>query len=217
MSFQCPRCHARIPLADINVAADSALCRACESPMRYSELLDTVGTAELASNPPSGTWRTDDGRSLRIGASCRGWMALPLLGFNAFWNGIVGVFVFSAFKSGQYWILAIISLHAAVGAMMFCGLLLALAGRVEVTIHGDQANVFTGVGPVGVRRRFNPLAVRAVRHDRTQSGKSTREQIAIDAERTVKLGASLSDQRREWLMAALAQTLLSRPRSRSVR
>lgn len=211
MSFQCPHCRRRLPMADVNVAADTALCRACGIPLRYSELLDTVTTASTAT-PPRGTWRTDDGRSLRIGASCRSWGAIPLLGINIFWNGIVGVFVVAAFKSGNYWILLLISLHAGIGLFLAWSLALTLLGRVEVTLAGSNGTTFTGVGPLGIRKKFDPAAVRTVRRERVYASRGGSNcAIAIDADRTLKFGSTLSDDRREWMMAALGETLLQTP------
>lgn len=40
-SYNCPECGANVPLADMNVAADVALCRACGTRSRIAELLES--------------------------------------------------------------------------------------------------------------------------------------------------------------------------------
>ena len=39
MKAVCPKCRGAIPLDDVNVATDIALCRRCEQTFAYSELI----------------------------------------------------------------------------------------------------------------------------------------------------------------------------------
>lgn len=54
-SYLCPECHADIPLSDINVSADVALCRTCGSRFHVVDLIEEGDEAEasrLLSEPP---------------------------------------------------------------------------------------------------------------------------------------------------------------------
>jgi hypothetical protein len=87
---------------------------------------------------------------------------------------------------------------------------LGLFGRVQITLRGQDATVFTGVGPIGWTRRFNADTVRDVRIK--ESGSSTNNKpnkhIVIDADKTVKVGVLLSDARLRWLAGVLRRVLL---------
>lgn len=85
----------------------------------------------------------------------------------------------------------------------------SLVGRNEVTVRGGRGEVFTGVGPIGWRRRFDARAVQSVRMREAGSTTNGRrdKQIVIEADRTVKVGVLLSERRRTWLCAVLQREL----------
>ena len=89
-------------MADLNVASDVALCRACGLVHKLSSLLQAAKLEEgvdLAC-PPAGAWYRDSGFEAVIGATHRSVATvMGLLAFSLFWNGIVSVFVFFAFNS----------------------------------------------------------------------------------------------------------------------
>lgn len=91
----CPACRGELPSADINVATDVALCRACGQTFKLSKLQDAAALATVnLDDPPAGCWVRDDGDGVRIGASTRSASSFfGLTFFAAFWNSIVGVFV----------------------------------------------------------------------------------------------------------------------------
>ena len=87
--LHCQSCGAAIALADVNVANDIALCRACGQTMRFSEIAPIPGAAEVdLQRPPKGV-RIDDsplrGRSIiyrKISPA-----VLFLIPFTALWSG----------------------------------------------------------------------------------------------------------------------------------
>lgn len=105
----CPRCRQRIPVADLNVVRDVALCRACGTPHRLSGLFfpDAAQDAALdPARPPAGVVRHSgpDG-SLRWRASHHSWLAgICMMGVTLFWNSIVSVFVLFALAATLAWL-----------------------------------------------------------------------------------------------------------------
>jgi hypothetical protein len=93
----------------------------------------------------------------------------------------------------------------AVGTALSAGCLLCAGGKVVVNIDPREAVVATGIGPFLWRRRFNPREVKRVGVGRTkwESNGEHRELIAIEADRTIKFGSMLSDERRDWMRAVL--------------
>lgn len=186
---------------------------------------------------PAGCWLRDLGSETVIGASCRGPTGCFFLFFAAFWNSITSVFVFLAL-AGIYrhlggtlpqglanvkgnaspgnatlgmsiFMLVFMIPFVLVGVGTASAAAIGLFGRLEVTLRGQEGTVFTGVGPIGWRRRFAADLVKSVRvtDSRTSTNGRTNKQIVIEADKTVNLGVMLSDARRRWMAGVLRRVL----------
>jgi hypothetical protein len=235
----CTQCGKVIPSDQINVANDLAFCRPCNAVFKLSELADDggIGTALDLNRPPHGVWYRSEGRSHVIGATHRSWgAALGTLAVSLFWNGIVSIFVLLATAGTlshlgvqvPLWFPApkmngspmtvgmllflwlFLTPFILIGLTMIGAFLLALGGRTEVTIHNAQGSVFTGIGPLGYRRRFDASGVRQVRlkDKQGQDGQSQTEIVIEPHEgKLIKFGSSLPEERRQFIAAALRQAL----------
>jgi len=190
-------------------------------------------------NPPSGVYQRNDGISTVISASQRSLgAALALLAMSLFWNGILSTFLLVAsaatlknmgmvvppwfpapVMNGKLmdvgttlflWIF--LTPFILIGTGMIVGVLVSLAGRTEVEIGRTEASVFTGVGAIGYRRRFDPGNVTDVRFVQTswQVNGQARTCIIIGTKdgRQIKCGSMLSDVRRKFLAASLRKLLI---------
>jgi hypothetical protein len=240
----CPKCRREIPGEDINVANDVAYCRNCNLAHRFSDLTQRaeLDAGVDFNRPPAGAWQRKDGAGLVIGASHRSvGMALGALAFGLFWNGIVSVFVLLALASTLHhfhvpvpewfpapkinqsemgvgmtiflWIF--LTPFIAIGLAMIAAFFSALAGRTEVRLGNSEGVIFTGIGPLGWRRRFAVPGVKDVRIEdrswRDSDGDRRRKtNIVIETRegKQLKLGGSLSEERRKFLAAALRKTLV---------
>ena len=183
MTPTCSQCKRVIPDADVIVATDVAFCRACNIAHKLSSLVHGVTLDEVdLGRPPEGTWRRGSGIGVAIGATHRSvGMAFATLAFALFWNGIVSVFVLLALSSTLQhlnvptpdwfpapkmnggaigvgmtiflWIF--LTPFIAVGLAMAAAFVSALGGRTEIQIRQSEGLVFTGIGSIGWRRRFN--------------------------------------------------------------
>lgn len=238
----CPRCKQVIPSEDINVANDIAFCRKCDLSHSLSALATgTVVDDEVdLSWPPEGAWFKREADGLVVGATHRALgQAFGLLFFALFWNGIVSFFVLLAIISTfqhlgmpfPAWILAKFSKSPTVpigmtiflwvfltpfiviGLVVLSSCLSCLAGRTEIRLQGGQGSLFSGVGPLGFRKRFVASEVRAVRIDnrawRDSNGNSRRSaQIILETDyKPIKFGSMLSQERRAFLAGALKKEL----------
>ena len=244
MTPVCTKCGKVIPGEEINVANDVAYCRPCNLAYQLSELADDGGidAAVDLKRPPDGVWYRSDGRGRVLGATHRSWgTALGALGISLFWNGIVSVFVLVAIAGTLshlhvpvptwfpapkmnggpmtvgmtifLWIF--LSPFILVGMAMIGAFLSALGGRTEVTILKNQGVVFTGIGPLGYRRRFDASGVRRIRLEEksgnSRTGQSQAQtEIVIESRegKLVRFGSSLTEERRQFMAGALHQTLL---------
>ena len=83
--------------------------------------------------------------------------------------------------------------------------LMTCFGKVEVRVEGRTGTVFTGVGPLGWRRKFRWDAVTEVKFGEAswrQNYKAVR-QMFIVAERTLKFGSGINEARQDFICAAL--------------
>jgi hypothetical protein len=99
--------------------------------------------------------------------------------------------------------------------LVLAGVFLAfVAGRTEVGITAGEGIVFSGVGWLGMRRRFAVRDVKDVRIEdrqwRDSDGDRRRQThivIEMSSGRQIKLGSMLCDERRKYLAAALRKAL----------
>ncbi len=236
---KCPGCRRVIPSEDIKVANDIALCRNCNLSHRFSALIAAAEADQDSAQPPPGTWRRSEGETLIIGARHRSTgMALALLAFGLFWNGIVGFFVAGAVGSTlhhlglplPHWMPPQLAGSMPAGITIFLWLFLApfiamglffvatlvscLAGRTELRLQGNEATIFAGVGKLGIRRRFATSEVRDVRIEerswRDNEGYSQQKtQIVVETNRkSIRFGTMLPEERRRFLAAAVKRELV---------
>jgi hypothetical protein len=243
VSPTCSKCGKVIPSEDVNVANDVAYCRACNVSYQLSALTQgTELDANIdLSHPPPGAWHRSDGTGTVIGATHRSLgTAIGTLAISLFWNGIVSVFVLVATAGTArnlglplpHWFPApvmndspmgvgmtlflwiFLTPFIVIGLVMIATFLSCLAGRTEVRINNAEGVVFTGVGGLGYRRRFDASAVKDVRIDDRQwrdSDGDRRRKTCIVLEtregKLVKLGSMLTEERRKFVAGAVRKCL----------
>lgn len=242
----CPTCGAQLALESINLAEGVALCASCGQLSRLSEVASRKRPiAEVLRNPPTGCSVTEWGQNTVVHATLRsivGFFGTLLVAL--FWNGIVSVFVLVALAGlytnligplppwfpapdfdesmslGMTLFLCIFLLpFVTIGLLMVGAVLLNSAGKIEVVVGDKNGVVRTGIGFLAWRRQFDPTQVRRVSLGTTswQTDGQPSEVIIIEADRTIKFGTLLRDERREWLQAILHELLTNaRPALSSV-
>lgn len=239
----CPKCRQVIPGDDINVGADVAFCRGCNISHQLSVIGRGSGIDPKIdlTRPPKGAWQRGSALGTVIGATHRSLSgAIGAFAFAAFWNGIVSIFVALALASTlallglprPAWFPAPVMNGGAIGAGMtiFLWLFLTpfilvgvamiaaffscLGGRTEVQVREWQGELFTGVGPIGWRRKFKTEDVKDVRIEDRQwrdsdgdSRRSTHILLEMTEGKPLKFGSSLSHERRHFIAAALKEAL----------
>jgi len=234
----CPACGEPISAEQMNLAEGVALCPSCGQLSRLADVLNAAGpAAELLEQTPPGCRVSMWGQEIRVLAPLRsGGALIGTLFFALFWNGIVSVFLLIALAGlytnlvgplpvwfpapkmdhpmplGMTLFLCVFLLpFIAIGASLLATALLYAAGKIEVLIGDSQAVVKTGVGFLVWRRRFDPTQVHRVTIGKSswKSDDQAKELIAIEADRTIKFGTLLPDERREWLQTVLHVLLTS--------
>jgi hypothetical protein len=206
-----------------------AYCRSCNLSHQLSALASgaLVDPDVDLSRPPAGTWFRRDAVSAVLGATHRSpGQAFGLLLFTLFWNGIVSVFILLALGSTlqhigigipawfpspashgkmiplgmTIFLWLFLTPFIAIGLAMLFTFLSCLAGRTELRVEGNQVSLFTGIGPVGLRKRFSASEVQDVRIEqkRWQSSEGNPRQntqilIDLSSGNAIKLGSMLTN------------------------
>lgn len=86
----------------------------------------------------------------------------------------------------------------------------SLVGRVQVLVSGSDGRVRTGFGPFNYTRRFDPSKVTRVTAGQTsyQVNNENRPLIRLEADRPIKFGSMLPEERRNWMLAMLRLHLI---------
>ena len=157
--YECPFCQSDIPLADINVANDIALCRACGKTSRFSDLADSeIALTSLGSQPRC--VRVEEDR--REGGLTIVYRKFPpvlffLIPFTALWSGFSmwalyirplmrGKIDPSLALFGIPFLLGTIILLLVIGYLLF--------GKWRIVLRDGTGTAFTGVGFLGWTWKF---------------------------------------------------------------
>lgn len=212
MKTRCPKCRVEIPLDDVNVAANIALCRRCEESFAFSELLEEqeAGPVDL-NQPPKGAWFRRTPGGFEVGSTTRSAAALFLVPFMCVWSGasLGGIYgsqiMKGKFELGQ----SLFGIPFLLGTLLFGSIaVMAVVGKIVVRVDGKNGEVFTGVGPIGWRRKFQRDDVTGVRRSQRRGSKGqVSDQITIEGRKTINFGAGMKTERMTFMLAALRQWL----------
>jgi hypothetical protein len=203
----CPDCRTNIPLNDINVSTDIALCRQCSRTFSYGELAADAWHSVDLGRPPQGAWFRRDARGFEMGASTRHPSAFFIVPFMCVWSGfsLGGIYGTQITKGQLNLMMSLFGIPFLVGTLFFGGIaLMTVCGKISVAVQNDSGTVFAGVGPIGWRRKFKWSEVRNIQ--RTLAfGRRATEQITITADRRIDFASALNSERLNFLFVGLRQ------------
>jgi hypothetical protein len=201
--------------------------------------LDEVNTSDI----PRGCSSRNDGleQTISLSGSAGCGTIAGLLFFCLFWNGIVSVFVLIALSSTlrhlgvlmpnwfpapdmdgddmglgmTLFLWVFLTPFITVGLILLGSLLVAIVGHTRIRFSGTDGSVFTGVGPIGWRRKFDPRKVKNVRVGKTSWESNGERKPVVELEsaggKKIKFGSLLNDDSRLWAAAELRRLLIVEP------
>jgi hypothetical protein len=215
MKITCPKCQRAIPTEDVNVGTDIALCRQCDETFSFAELLGQHEdpTVDL-TRPPKGVWFRQDMHGFELGCTTRSPMAFILVPFMCVWSGfsLGGIYGTQIYSHTFNWGVTLFGIPFIAFSILFWSFaLMAVCGKIVVSVKEDQGKVFTGVGPVGWSRKFKWSGVREVRESLKTSGKGDRyPTIMLQGETRLSFGDGIHENRRYFMLRALRMLLRKR-------
>ena len=167
-------------------------------------------SGDILNNPPKGAWKYEDYDGMIIGASTRSPIAFFLVPFMTVWSGgsLGGIYI-TQMTSGEFnLMLSLFGIPFLIGSIvLLCINLMAIAGKVEVAI-GMDSYVFTGVGKIGIKKRFdwdsvnNIYEQENIRSTGSRNNKIT-SSIIMEGSTRIKIGTGLKEEHRYFLLTAL--------------
>ena len=204
----CPKCRAEIPLDDVNVARDIALCRQCGQTWSYGDLMtDLQSDYVIPQTPPPGTWFHEQGpREFTVGTTTRSAGAFFLVPFMCVWSGfsLGGIYGTQIYHRQFNLFESLFGIPFFLGTLLFGSIaVMSVCGKMTVSINGDDGVIFTGVGPVGWRRKFNWRRVTAIRRTQQMNRNGVSDQITFEGEKRLNFASGVRAERLDYLLAVL--------------
>lgn len=208
MNVICPKCQRRIALEDVNVSTDLALCRSCQQTYAFSELVESQPSPSVNLNqPPGGAWLRRDMNSFEVGATTRSASAIFLVPFMCVWSGfsLGGIYGTQIINGKFNLMMSLFGIPFVLGTLLFGSLAaMSVCGKITVQVSGKQGTIFTGIGPIGFRRRFEWDGITAIRRtEHTGNRGAVSNQITFEGRKQINFGSGLKTERLEFMLNAL--------------
>lgn len=209
--LRCPRCMAEVPLEDVNVAKDVALCRRCQESFSFAESSneeEPLPQVDL-DHPPKGVWfhRTADG--FELGSTTRSWIAVFLVPFMCLWSaGSLGATFWPQIRKGEFSLgMSLFGLPFLIGTIVIGAItIMCVCGKICVRARDGEGEIFVGVGRLGFRRRFKWNEIKSVRQLTRIGSKGQRyKQLCLEAEKPITIATNVAGGRMQFFAAALKQ------------
>ena len=158
--FVCPNCGQELPLADVNVAQDVALCRACNYTGSFlsASTVPRLSDEELARPPKRIRLRRGFGDELAMTCRPNRIPLLFLVPFTALWGGgsMAGIYGSQLWKGEFDPKLSLFGLPFLLGtAVLLTIIAYCLFGRTEVTLAKGRIRLFIGLFGLGRTREMD--------------------------------------------------------------
>ena len=214
-SYHCQSCGAVIPLEDVNVSNDIALCRACGKTMQFSTLVPLPGAASVnLQHPPKGVRIEDDplrGKSIIYRKISP--IVLFLIPFTAAWSGLSMTGIYGTqIREGKFDLFrTMFGLPFLIGTVCLVAVILfLLLGRWRVTVSRDQLAVALEVGPFGWTRRIacDRSARVSMKLANYRTNNVPQSLIHVECQGNIlKFGAMMPDEVKNFIAEATRRTL----------
>jgi hypothetical protein len=215
MKVTCPKCRQAIAAEQVNVAANVVYCTTCAEAFSLSELVTSgeVDDGEL-DTPPKGCWFQSGFDDWQVGASTRSYAAWFLVPFMCVWNGFsLGGIYGTQIVKGQFDLFqSLFGIPFLLGTLIFGSIaVMMVCGKVVLSVVGDQADLFTGVGALGWHRRFAWSDITRIVEPPPYAFSNNPQNLGICLEGTgkrIRFATFVSEGRRAFLLQVLRRMVV---------
>ena len=211
--YHCPSCSSPIPVDDINVSTDIALCRKCGATQSFATLRNVPNVSDVLSKPPPKSVKIE--RDMMGGGTTLtyrriAWGSLLfLIPFTALWSGIsmFGLYGTQIQKGELDLEKSLFGIPFLIGTIiLFSIILFNLFGKWTIHLNQGQGTVFSGIGKLGWNRRFtyNRNSAIVIQDSNTRVNGRQLEVITIKTDdKRFSFGGFIKDDAKAYIIAAL--------------
>jgi hypothetical protein len=213
--YACPFCQAHIPIEDINVATDIALCRACGRTTSFSLACEATDISKNCLNNPPRHIRLEEGFGNETSIVYRRISPLLLffVPFTALWSGgsMFGIYG-TQIRDGKFDLgESLFGIPFLFGTVILLGIIAFLAfGKWIISLDRGQGSVFVGVGPFGWTRYFtyNRNTIVSMRITTVRINEQPQKGILVRTDDVdFVFGALIKDDAKRFIAAVILQKL----------
>lgn len=210
--MKCPNCNTEVQNQNINIQTDVAQCQSCNNIFKISDNLDASKVDGFDSNnPPKGTWIRNEMNQIVIGSTTRSPTAFFLVPFMVVWSGgSIGGIYGTQLAMGEFDLfMSLFGIPFLIGSVIFWSLaLMAIWGKVELTLDKRGGKAFTGLGNIGITKKFTWEEVSTVREQSNFNYRGSQGgSIILDGKRRISFGMGVKENRRYYLFQVLKSIL----------
>lgn len=222
--MKCYKCKNEIPSLNINIQTDVAQCPACNEIFKISEHLLSESPSEKnfdINSTPKNTWYKKESRNIIIGASTRSSIAFFLVPFMLVWSGgaLGGIYGTQIYNGKFDLVLSLFGIPFVLGSLLFWGItLMAIWGKVELTLDNKGGEIFTGLRKIGKTKKFTWDEISSVKESTNTTKISSRQisNITLEGKKRITFGTGLSYGKKYYLLNALKQLVSQQKNRRSI-
>lgn len=213
--MKCPNCNSDIQNLNINIQTDVAQCQKCNLVFKISENITDYSSDGFDPNIPlKGAWCRKEIDQIVIGATTRSPIAFFLVPFMIVWSGgSIGVIYGMQLVKGEFnLMMSLFGIPFLIGSIIFWSLaLMAIWGKVELTLDKQGGKAFTGLGNIGVTKKFTWDEVSTIREKQSNFNYASSQggSILLEGKRRISFGFGVKESRRYYLFRALKGILLN--------
>jgi len=206
--MKCPKCNSEIQTENINIKSDIAQCVKCNNLFKISESLVDIDDGFNEKETPNGAWIKTDFNSTIIGATTRSPIAFFLVPFMLIWSGgSIGGIYGSQLINGKFDLVqSLFGIPFLIGSIIFWSFaLMSIWGKVELTLDNQGGKIFTGIGNIGLIKRFLWTDVKSIKEKQanyhypgSQGGT-----IVLEGKKKISFGLGVKEGRRYYLYRAI--------------
>ena len=211
--MKCPKCNSEIQTENINIQADIAQCLKCKNVFKISENIDDLIDDNFSINAtPDETWYKNDFNKTIIGASTRSPIAFFLVPFMLVWSGgsIGGIYGSQIIKGEFDLFQSLFGIPFLIGSVIFWSLaLMAIWGKVEVTLDNKGGKIFTGIGSIGLKKHFLWSEVSTLKESQPNlryPGSQGRA-LVLEGKKRISFGTGLKEERLYYVFRAIKSVM----------
>lgn len=215
--YYCLNCKTRIPLDDINMQTNIALCRACGEMNDVLLLSSNHNERVPAKQPRRCRFSSDPMAGCKLTRRNISFILLFLVPFTCFWSGLSmwGIYLEPMITKHRPPALseALFGIPFLLGTIVLVSVILYIAfGRVEIRMHRGEGSRFYGIGPIGWRKHFRydrDTKVRMMYRGAARNEVPQKTITIIAKDGDVPVGSFYGESEKLWIAAKLTEFIRS--------